>query len=68
MIKIHTEVAENLYKKLRIEQDKYEDVAAQKSKLIADMQGLIQIVEDDRKRQIEDFAKAYLKEHIILYH
>jgi len=68
MIKIHTEVAENFYKKLRIEQDKYEDVAAQKSKLIADMQGLIQIVEDDRKRQIEDFAKAYLKEHIILYH
>jgi len=46
----------------------YEEVASQKAKLMADMQGLIQIVEDDRKRQIEEFAKAYHREHIVVYH
>ena len=40
----------------------------QKVKLMADMQGLLQIVEDDKNRQIEEFAKAYLREHIILNH
>ena len=68
MLKIHRESAQNLKKKLQQEQDKYEEIVAQKAKLIADMQGLLQIFEDNKKRQLEEFAKAYLREHIIIHH
>jgi len=47
---IQADVKKSLERKLGDEKAKYEDVAAQKAKMMADMQGLLQIVEEDKKR------------------
>ncbi len=52
MLKIHKDATINLGKRLEQEKIKFEGVATQKAKLMADMQGLLQIVEDDRMRQL----------------
>ncbi len=33
---------------------------------MADMQGLLQIVEEDKQRQIEEVANAYYLEHVVV--
>ena len=50
MLSIQEDVKKTLEKKLEDEKAKYEGVASQKAKLMADMQGLLQIVEEDRQR------------------
>ncbi len=50
MLSIQTDVKKTLEKRLEDEKAKYEDVASQKAKLMADMQGLLQIVEEDKQR------------------
>ena len=66
MLSIQVDVKNTLEKKLEDEKAKYESVASQKAKLMADMQALLQIVEEDKQRQIEEVANAYYLEHVVV--